>query len=39
MATDRVEVAHFPVRGKYLVICGILPHFQTGMFVWVRVLR
>ena len=35
---DRVEVVHFDEPGIYLVICGVLPHFQEGMFGWVRVL-
>jgi hypothetical protein len=38
-APDRVEVVHFPKRGRYLVICGILPHFNEGMYGWVRVIR
>ena len=24
---DRVETVRFPIRGKFLVICGVLPHF------------
>jgi hypothetical protein len=36
--TDRVEVVHFEMPGTYLVICGILPHFEQGMFGYVRVL-
>lgn len=35
---DRVEVVHFERPGTYLVICGVLPHFQTGMYGFVRVL-
>jgi len=35
---DRVEVVHFSEPGTYLVICAVLPHFQTGMFGYVRVL-
>lgn len=35
---DRVEVVHFATRGKYLVICAVLPHFNEGMFGYVRVL-
>jgi hypothetical protein len=33
---DRVEVVRFPNPGKYLVICGVLPHFfdpATGQFI------
>ena len=35
-AQDRVEVVGFNTKGKYLVICGVLPHFfdaATGEFV------
>ena len=35
---DRVEVVHFHTRGNVLVICGVLPHFNEGMFGFVRVL-
>jgi hypothetical protein len=36
---DRVEVVHFPKRGNYLVICGVLPHFvDDRMIGHVRVL-
>jgi plastocyanin len=36
---DRVEVVRFPEPGRYLVICGVLPHFVIdGMFGFVRVL-
>ena len=34
---DRVEVVNFPNPGRYLAICGVLPHFAE-MFGWVRVL-
>jgi len=33
---DRVETVRFPSPGRYLVICGVLPHFfdaATGQFV------
>jgi hypothetical protein len=42
---DRVETVRFPNRGKFLVICGVLPHFfdaATGQFImfgYVRVRR
>lgn len=36
---DRVEVVEFPETGLHLVICGVLPHFEEGMFGYVRVLR
>jgi plastocyanin len=35
---DRVEVVQFEEPGTYLVICAVLPHFQDGMFGYVRVL-
>jgi plastocyanin len=36
---DRVEVVHFSKPGRYLVICGVRPHFvDDGMFGFVRVL-
>jgi len=34
---DRVEVVHFPNPGTYLVICGVLPHFNQGMWGFVTV--
>ena len=42
---DRVEVVRFPNPGRYLVLCGVLPHFfdvvsgEFIMFGYVRVLR
>jgi plastocyanin len=35
---DRVEVVHFPDPGRYLVICGVLPHFNEGMYGYVEVI-
>lgn len=35
---DRVEVVHFAEPGTYLVICGVLPHFQAGMYGYVQVV-
>jgi len=35
---DRVEVVYFEKPGRFLVICGVLPHFQDGMHGFVRVL-
>jgi plastocyanin len=35
---DRVEVVHFHEPGLYLVICGVLVHFNDGMIGYVRVL-
>jgi plastocyanin len=36
---DRVEVVHFDKPGTYLVICGVLPHFNEGMYGFVKVIR
>ena len=38
LTRDRVEVVHFDKPGVYLVICGVLNHFNDGMFGFVRVL-
>jgi hypothetical protein len=40
MPLDRVEVVHFPNRGRHLVICAFSPHFNSRekMFGWVRVV-
>jgi plastocyanin len=35
---ESTEVVQFPKPGTYLVICGVLPHFNDGMFGFVRVL-
>ncbi len=35
---DRTEAVTFPVRGRYLVICGVRNHFADGMFGYVNVL-
>lgn len=35
---DRVEVVHFAKKGRYLVICGVLPHFTDGMVGYVKVV-
>jgi len=37
-AIDRVEAVRFDAPGTYLVICGLLPHFQGGMWGLVQVL-
>ena len=42
---DRVEVVRFPVPGRFLVICGVLPHFfdpvlnEFVMYGYVRVVK
>jgi plastocyanin len=35
---DRVEAVQFSEPGLYLVICAVLPHFEEGMYGYVRVL-
>ncbi len=35
---DRVEVVQFSKPGIFFVTCGVLPHFNDGMFGFVRVL-
>jgi plastocyanin len=34
---DRVEAVNFKEPGRYLVICGVRPHFDTGMHGYVTV--
>jgi plastocyanin len=34
-ATTRTHT--FTEPGRYLVICGFLPHFEVGMYGWVEV--
>jgi hypothetical protein len=36
---DRVESVNFKERGRYLVVCGVRPHFDEGMHGYVRVRR
>jgi len=42
---DRVEVVRFPVPGRFLVMCGVLPHFfdpitqEFIMYGYVRVVE
>jgi len=35
---DRVEVVQFANPGTYLVICGVVPHFTSGMYGFVKVV-
>ena len=35
---DRVEVVHFSNKGRYLVICAVLPHFEDDMYGYVKVV-
>lgn len=41
LSTDqnRVEAVSFSKPGRYLVICGVLPHFNDGMWAWIEVDR
>jgi plastocyanin len=34
---DRIEAVQFAEPGRYLVICGVLPHFLGGMYGYVKV--
>ena len=34
---DRVESVNFPAPGRYLVVCGVLPHFLEAMHGYVTV--
>jgi plastocyanin len=34
---DRIEAVNFKVAGRYLVVCGVRPHFDTGMHGYVNV--
>jgi plastocyanin len=36
---NRVEAVSFTKTGRYLVICGVLEHFNDGMFAWIEVER
>jgi plastocyanin len=36
---NRVEAITFTKTGRFLVICGVLPHFNDGMIAWVEVAR
>lgn len=35
---DRVESVTLAEKGTYLVVCGVLPHFQEGMHGFVKVV-
>ena len=34
---DRIEAVNFAVPGRYLVVCGVVPHFVEGMHGYVNV--
>ena len=36
-AQNRVESVSFPTAGTYLVICNVRPHFNDGMFAFIKV--
>ena len=36
-SVDRVESVNFLHAGRYLVVCGVLPHFREGMHGYVTV--
>lgn len=37
LVVDRVEAVNFKEPGRYLVVCGVRPHFDTGMHGYVNV--
>lgn len=37
-AVNRVESVSFLKKGRYLVICAVLPHFNDKMLAWVEVV-
>ena len=37
LVADRVESVNFKEPGRYLVVCGVLPHFLEGMHGYVKV--
>jgi plastocyanin len=37
LVIDRVESVNFKEPGRYLVVCGVLPHFLEGMHGYVNV--
>ncbi len=37
LVMDRVESVNFKEPGRYLVVCGVLPHFNEGMHGYVNV--
>jgi plastocyanin len=37
LVVDRVEAVNFKEPGRYLVVCGVLPHFNEGMHGYVNV--
>jgi plastocyanin len=37
LVVDRVESVNFKEPGRYLVVCGVRPHFEAGMYGYVNV--
>ena len=37
-AQDRIEVVSLANPGTYLVVCGLVPHFDEGMHAWIKVV-
>ena len=37
LVQDRVESVNFPNAGRFLVVCGLMPHFLEGMHGYVEV--
>lgn len=37
MVVDRIESVNFKEPGRYLVVCGVLPHFREGMSGYINV--
>jgi len=37
MVVDRIEAVNFKEPGRYLVVCGVVPHFNGRMFGYVNV--
>lgn len=38
LPVDRQETVTFAEKGTYLVVCGLVPHFDEGMHGWVKVV-
>jgi hypothetical protein len=37
LVVDRVESVNFKTPGRYLVVCGVVPHFLEGMYGYIDV--
>jgi hypothetical protein len=38
-AQDRLEIVSIATPGTYLVVCGLVPHFDEGMHAWIKVVE